>query len=223
MWDWWQQPDFHHCWAKNCIGIPYSIPEIQWFCLKQLKTAHFKHFEHFPAIQKFKKTNFAANHFEYMWDWSQQPYFHHCWAKNCMGIPYSIPEIQGFSLKQLKTVYFKHFEHFPAIENFKKKFCWKPLWICVRLVTTTWLSPLLSKKLHGNTLRHTRDTVILLKTAYFKHFEHFPAIEKFKKQILLQTTVNMCETGHNNLTFITAEQKIAWEYLEAYLRYWDFT
>ena len=29
----------------------------------------------------------------------------------------------------------------------------------------------------------------------------------------------MCETGHNKLTFITVEQKIAWEYLEACLRY----
>ena len=37
-----------------------------------------------------------------------------------------------------------------------------------------------------------------------------------------QTTVNMCETGHNNLTYITVEQKLAWEYLEAYLRYSDF-
>ena len=27
----------------------------------------------------------------------------------------------------------------------------------------------------------------------------------------------MCETGHSNLTFTTVEQKIAWEYLEAYL------
>ena len=38
------------------------------------------------------------------------------------------------------------------------------------------------------------------------HFEDFPATEKFKKQILLQTTVNMSETGHNNLTYITVEQ-----------------
>ena len=37
-----------------------------------------------------------------------------------------------------------------------------------------------------------------------------------------QTTVNMCETGHNNITFIAVEQKIAWEYLEAYLRYTYF-
>ena len=37
------------------------------------------------------------------------------------------------------------------------------------------------KKLHVNTLRHTGDIVILFKTAYFKHFEYFPAIEKFKK------------------------------------------
>ena len=40
---------------------------------------------------------------------------------------------------------------------------------------------------------------------------------------MLQTTANMCETGHNNLTFSTVEQKIPWEYLEAYLRYSDFT
>ena len=26
----------------------------------------------------------------------------------------------------------------------------------------------------------------------------------------------MCETGHNNMTFTTVEQKIAWEYIEAY-------
>ena len=32
----------------------------------------------------------------------------------------------------------------------------------------------------------------------------------------------MCETGHSNLTFSTVEQKIAWEYLEAYLRYSNF-
>ena len=30
-----------------------------------LKTAYFKHFEHFPAIENLKKTNFAANHCEY--------------------------------------------------------------------------------------------------------------------------------------------------------------
>ena len=32
----------------------------------------------------------------------------------------------------------------------------------------------------------------------------------------------MCETGHNNMTYTTVEQKIALEYLEAYLRYTDF-
>ena len=32
----------------------------------------------------------------------------------------------------------------------------------------------------------------------------------------------MCGTDHNNMTFNTVEQKIAWEYLEAYLRYIDF-
>ena len=29
----------------------------------------------------------------------------------------------------------------------------------------------------------------------------------------MQTTVNMHETAHSNLTFTTGEQKIAWEYL----------
>ena len=33
----------------------------------------------------------------------------------------------------------------------------------------------------------------------------------------------MCETAHNNLTFITVEQKIAWKYLEACLKYNDFS
>ena len=32
----------------------------------------------------------------------------------------------------------------------------------------------------------------------------------------------MCETGHNNITFTTVEQKIVSEYLEVYLRYSDF-
>ena len=36
------------------------------FSLKQLKTTYFKHFEHFPAIEKFKKLNFPANHCEYV-------------------------------------------------------------------------------------------------------------------------------------------------------------
>ena len=34
----------------------------------------------------------------------------------------------------------------------------------------------------------------------------------------MQTTENMCETGHNNMTFTTVEQKIAWDYIEACLR-----
>ena len=40
---------------------------------------------------------------------------------------------------------------------------------------------------------------------------------------MLQTTENMCETGHNNMTFTTVEQKIAWELIEAYLRYSNFS
>ena len=33
----------------------------------------------------------------------------------------------------------------------------------------------------------------------------------------------MCETGHSKLTFTPVEQKIALEYLEAYLKYSDFS
>ena len=29
----------------------------------------------------------------------------------------------------------------------------------------------------------------------------------------------MCETGHNNMTFTTVEQKYTWEHLDAYLRF----
>ena len=32
----------------------------------------------------------------------------------------------------------------------------------------------------------------------------------------------MCEIGNNNMTFTAVEQKIASEYIEAYLRYTDF-
>ena len=39
---------------------------------------------------------------------------------------------------------------------------------------------------------------------------------------MLQTTMNMCETGNNNMTFTTVELKIACEYNEAYLRYSNF-
>ena len=39
---------------------------------------------------------------------------------------------------------------------------------------------------------------------------------------MLETTVNMCETGHNNVTFTTVEQKKSCEYIEEYLRYSNF-
>ena len=39
---------------------------------------------------------------------------------------------------------------------------------------------------------------------------------------MLQTTMNMCETVDKNMTFTTVEQKIACEYIEAYLRYSNF-
>ena len=90
----------------------------------------------------------------------------------------------------LTTAYFKHFEHFPNTEIFEIiKFTANHCY-CPKLFTVTWLSPLLSKTLQGNTLRHTLDTVILLKSAYFKHFEHFPAIEIFE---IIKFTANHYE------------------------------
>ena len=46
------------------------------------------------------------------------------------------------------------------------------------------------QKMHWNTLRHSRDIVILVKTAYFKHFEHYPAVEISE---IIKFTANHCE------------------------------
>ena len=46
------------------------------------------------------------------------------------------------------------------------------------------------QNLHGNTLSHTWDTLIFLKTAYFKHSEDFPTTEIFEK---LKFVANLCE------------------------------
>ena len=91
-----------------------------WDTVILLKSAYFKHFDHFAVIEKFKTTNFDANHCEYVRNWSQQHDFQHPWEKNCMVIPWGTPEVQWFCWKQLKTAYFKHFEHFLAIEIFEK-------------------------------------------------------------------------------------------------------
>ena len=71
-------------------------------------------------------------------------------------------------------------------------------------------------------LRNSDFALNSLKQPILSILSIFQLLKNLKKQILLQTTVNMCETGHNNLTFTTVEQKIAWEYLEAYLRNSDF-
>ena len=71
-------------------------------------------------------------------------------------------------------------------------------------------------------LRNSDFALNSLKQPILRILSIFQLLKNLKKQILLLTTVNMCETGHNNLTFTTVEQKIAWEYPEAYLRYSDF-
>ena len=154
MWNWSQQHDFYLCWAKSCMGLPWVIPVIHWFCLKQLILSILSTFQ----LLKIWKINFAANHWEYVWNWSQQHDFHHCWAKNCMGIPWGIPEIHWFCLKQL--------------------------------------------------------ILSILST--------FQLLKILKKLNLLQTTVNMCETSHINMTYTTVKPKIAWDYRDAYLRYSNF-
>ena len=91
-------------------------------------------------------------------------------------------------LKTTQNCFFKAFWEFCSYWN--NKIDGKPQWICMKLVIVTCLLPLLTKKLHFNTLRHTWDTVILLKTAYFKHFVHFPAIEIFET---IKFAANHCE------------------------------
>ena len=71
-------------------------------------------------------------------------------------------------------------------------------------------------------LRNSDFDLNSLQQPIFSILSNFQLLKNLKKQILQQTTVIMCETGHNNLTFTTVEQKIGCEYLEAYLRYSDF-
>ena len=49
-------------------------------------------------------------------------------------------------------------------------------------------------------LRYRLFYLTQLKTAYFKHSEHFAATEILKNKNLLQATVKMCKSGHN-MTF----------------------
>ena len=71
-------------------------------------------------------------------------------------------------------------------------------------------------------LRYSNFALNSLKQPVLSILGIFQLLKNLKNLILLQTTVNMCETSHNNMTFITVEQKIASEYIEAYLRYTDF-
>ena len=71
-------------------------------------------------------------------------------------------------------------------------------------------------------LRNSHFALNSLKQPILSILSIFQLLKNLKKPILLQTTVNMCETGNNNLTSTTVEQKTGWEYLEAYLRYSDF-
>ena len=48
------------------MGILEAYLRYSEFVLKQIKTAYSKHFVDFPVTEKFKKTNFAANHCVYV-------------------------------------------------------------------------------------------------------------------------------------------------------------
>ena len=163
--------------------MPWGMPDTQWF---RLKPPSLSILSIFQLLKKKILLQTTVN----IWNWSQLPDFHYCWAKNCMGIPWGMPEIPWFCLKQLKTTYSEHFENFPATEKFRKQIL---LQTTANMCETdhnnlTYIT--VEQKLHGNTLRHAWDTVILLKTAYFKHFEDFPAIENFIKT---NFAVNRCE------------------------------
>ena len=193
MRNWLQLHDFHHNWEKNYLVVhlrylDFGLLQAFWdssywdfwknkICCKPLwittghnKTAYFSIFRIFQLL-KFLKKKICCKPLWICVKLVTTTWFSPPLRKKLHGntLRYTYTEIQWFCLKQLKAAYFKHIEHFQAIEIFAKKFqtkfCCKPLWICVKLVTTTWLSPPLRKKLHGNTLRYTWDTVILLKTA----------------------------------------------------------
>ena len=158
MWNWSQQHDFYLCWAKSCMGLPWVIPVIHWFCLKQLILSILSTFQ----VLKIWKIKFCCKQL-----WICVKLVTTTWL-----LPLLSKKLHGTTFSHtcdtlilLKTAYFKHLSTFQLLKIWKIKVCCKPLGICVKLVTTTWLSPLLSKKMHGNNLRHTWDTVILLKTA----------------------------------------------------------
>ena len=57
---------------------------------------------------------------------------------------------------------------------------------------------------------YLRYSIFCLNQPILSIFSILQLLKNLKQQILLQTTVNMCETGHNNMTFTTVEKKIAW-------------
>ena len=59
-------------------------------------------------------------------------------------------------------------------------------------------------------LRNSDFALNSLKQPILSILSIFQLLKNLKKQILQQTTVIMCKTGHNNLTFTTVEQKIGW-------------
>ena len=51
--------------------IAWEYLEATWDTVVLPKTAYFKHFEHFPAIEIFEIIKFTANHCEYVWNCAQ--------------------------------------------------------------------------------------------------------------------------------------------------------
>ena len=147
------------------MRIPWGIHEIQWFCLKQIKTAYSKHFEDFPATEKFKKQILLQTTVNMCETGHNNLTFITVEQKIAWEYLEAYLRNSDFALNSLKQPILSILSIFQLLKNLKNKFCCKPLWICVKLVTITWLSSQLSKKLDGNPLRHAWDTVILLKIA----------------------------------------------------------
>ena len=144
------------------MGIPWGMPEIQWFCLKQPILSILRIFQLLKNLKKQILLQTTVNMCE-------TGHNNHTFTTVEQKIGWEYLEAylrySDFFLKQLNQPILSILRIFQLLNNLINKFCCKPLWICVKLVTITWLSLLLSKKLHGNTLRHTWDTVIFLKTA----------------------------------------------------------
>ena len=131
-----------------------------------------------------------------------------------------------FALNSLKQPILSILSIFQLLKNLKKQILQQTTVIMCKTghnnLTFTTVEQKIAWKYLEVYLRNSDFALNSLKQPILSILSIFQLLKNLKKQILRQPTVNMCETGHNNLTFTTVEQKTGWECLEAYLRYSDF-